>query len=256
MISVNSGASINFSSFSRQYTTKPNEDNNVSLSSDTASNIAKGGQASVQSSINDKKDFSTVAKDARALLDVSYKNTGKEANQYTTAPEWENLLGKMDRRSLYAISSNEGGQFSEAEQTGAQGIMNLQLYKAMGVDNNPAARANPTAAMQKAGMQFLDSVSDEEKTSMTWAEKRSNLELAYEHFSRREGQEPDAIESDSPLVKLIKGGFNNLRQTGDPSRQLKDTPEYQQAVQLSEQLKAGLKAKDKGGSARAVDITA
>ncbi|MCW2247135.1 hypothetical protein M2352_002726 [Azospirillum fermentarium] len=201
-----------------------------------------------------KKDFSTVAKDARAALDADYKASGKAGDIYTSFSDWQTMLGGMDRRSLYAIASNEGGQFNEAEQVGAQNVMDAQRYKAMGVDVN--APGKPTAAMQKAGIQFLDTVSDEEKTSMTWANQRANLELNYDLFSRQEGTEPENVESDSPLVKLIKGGLENLRRGGNPANQLEDTPEYKQAVQLSEQLKAGLKAKDKGGSARAVDITA
>ena len=255
---IGSATSISVASFTAQSAGKPGGAKAAAASS-AAPALAAAREASAatasQPSTGGKKDFATVAKDARAALDAGYKTSGKTGDNSTTAADWQNLLGGLDRRSLYAIASNEGGHFSEAEQMGAGTVMGQQLMAATGL-NNPAAAANPTAAMTLAGIRFLDSVSDEEKSSMAWAEKRAGMQFTYESFSRQEGTEPETVESDSPLVKLIKGGLDNLRQTGDPSRQLKDTPEYQQAVQLSEQLKAGLKAKDKGGSARAVDITA
>ncbi|BAI75869.1 hypothetical protein AZL_d00430 (plasmid) [Azospirillum sp. B510] len=209
-----------------------------------------------------KKDFATVAKDARAALDAAYQSfgkTGENGNPIgqngTTAKEWQNLLSGLDRRSLYAIASNEGGQFNQSEQIGAENLMDKQLNDAMGLDQATAAAGKLTSDMFLKGVRFMDGVSDEEKTSMFWAEKRAGLQFSYEGRSRQEGKEPENVDSESPLAKLIKGGLENLRRTGDPSRQLKDTPEYRQAVQLSEQLKAGLAAKSASGG-RAVDLTA
>lgn len=257
---IGSATSISVASFTAQSAGKPGGAKAAAASSaapvPSAAREASAATAS-QPATGGKKDFATVAKDARAALDASYKAAGKNGSDiYTTFSEWKSLAAGMDRRSLYAVASNEGGQFSESEQVGAQNLMDSQRYEVMGITDNPVAAANPTAAMQKAAMQFLDTVSDEEKTSMTWANQRANHELAYDLFSRQEGKEPEKLESDSPLVKLIKAGFDNLRRVGDPSRQMSDTPEYQQAMQLSEQLKAGLKAQASGSRAQAVDISA
>ena len=255
---IGSATSISVASFTAQSAGKPGGAKAAAASSaapaPSAAREAPAATAS-QPSTGGKKDFATVAKDARAALDAGYQASGKTGDIYTSFSDWQTMLGGMDRRSLHAIASNEGGQFSEAEQVGAENIMNKQLETAMGVDT-PAGVANLSTNSFLKGIRFLDTVSDEEKTSMAWAEKRAGLQFSYEMRRERDGQQAEDVESDSPLVKLIKGGLDNLRQTGDPSRQLKDTPEYQQAVQLSEQLKAGLKAKDKGGSVRAVDITA
>lgn len=209
-----------------------------------------------------RKDFATVAKDARAALDAAYQSFGKTGENGkpigqngTTAKEWQSLLGGLDRRSLYAIASNEGGQFNESERIGAENLMDKELTNAMGVDQTIAAAGKITSDMFLKGVRFMDGVSDEEKTSMFWAEKRAGLQFSYEGRSRQEGKEPENVDSESPLAKLIKGGLENLRRTGDPSRQLADTPEYRQAAQLSDQLKAGLKARSAPGG-RAVDITA
>ncbi len=202
-----------------------------------------------------RKDFATLAKDARAALDAGYQKLGKTGDIHTSFKDWQSLLGGLDRRSLYAIASNEGGQFNESERIGAENLMDKELTNAMGVDQTIAAAGKITSDMFLKGVRFMDGVSDEEKTSMFWAEKRAGLQFSYEGRSRQEGKEPENVDSESPLAKLIKGGLENLRRTGDPSRQLADTPEYRQAAQLSDQLKAGLKARSAPGG-RAVDITA
>lgn len=214
----------------------------VSLSSAATATLPDSGA---------RKDFATVAKDARASMDAGYQKLGKTGDIYSTEADWNTAFSGLDRRSLYAVASNEGGQFSQAEQWGAQYFMDKQVNTAMGVDN-PAVAANPTSSNFLAGIRFLDSVSDEEKTSMTWAEKRAGLQFSYEVRSEREGKAAEDVESDSPLVKLIKGGLDNLRRTDNPANQLQDTPEYKQAVQLAEQMKAartqaaGIKDKDGG----------
>ncbi len=202
-----------------------------------------------------KKDFATVAKDARAVIDAGYEKIGKTNDMHTTEAEWKTVMGGLDRRSLYAIASNQGGQFSEVEQGAAEYTMNKQLDVAFGFDN-PANTAHPTAAMSKAGIKFLDGVSDEEKSSLNWAKQRAATQFTYEVQSKQEGQEPENLDSDSPLVKLIKGGLDRLRQTDDSSQQLEDTPQYKQAVQLSEQLKAANAPSSPATGAHKLDITA
>ncbi|MBP2232585.1 hypothetical protein J2847_005916 [Azospirillum agricola] len=202
-----------------------------------------------------KKDFATVAKDARASLDAAYEKIGRATDMYTTDAEWKTAIAGLDRRSLYAIASNQGGQFSEIEQGAAKTSMSKQVDTAMGLDD-PVAAANLTSAMSKAEIQFLEGVSDEEKTSFDWAKRRASAQFGYEILSKREGQEPENLDSENPIVKLIKGGLDRLRQTGDPSQQLEDTPQYKQAVQLSEQLKAASASNSPATGGHKLDITA
>ncbi|MCG5238714.1 hypothetical protein ACIU1J_23315 [Azospirillum doebereinerae] len=202
-----------------------------------------------------KKDFATVAKDARASLDAAYEKIGRTTDMYTTDAEWKTSIAGLDRRALYAIASNQGGQFNEIEQGAAKTSMSKQVDTAMGLDN-PAAAANQTSAMSKAEIQFLEGVSDEEKTSFDWAKRRASAQFGYEILSKRDGQEPENLDSDNPIVKLIKGGLDRLRQTDDSSQQLEDTPQYKQAVQLSEQLKAANTANSSATGGHKLDITA
>lgn len=211
----------------------------VSLS---ATATAATTAAATKEPVSGKKDFATVATDARASLDAGYQKTGKTGDIYTSDAEWKTVLGGLDRRSLYAISSNQGGQFSQAEIDAAEYTMNKQEEAAMGLDT-PAGIAdivgnNKYAESFKSGIQFLDGVSDEEKSSLRWAKRRAVAQDSYEVQSRRQGQEPENFDTDNPVVKLIKGSIDRLRQLGNPANQLEDMPQYKQAVQLTEQLKA------------------
>jgi len=56
----------------------------------------------------------------------------------------------------------------------------------------------------KAGVQFMDQVSIEEQaTSVEWAYQRGSMQYSYEHIARSEGQIPDDMRTDNPLVNLV-----------------------------------------------------
>ena len=69
----------------------------------------------------------------------------------------------MDRRTLFAIASNQGGQFSQAEMDAAQFTMDKQESDAM-VAADPFNQ-DPAAAF-KAAINYLDAGSPEEKASL------------------------------------------------------------------------------------------
>src|SRR5262249_23599373 len=148
---------------------------------------------------------------------------------YTTGSQWQTIFGNMDRRSLYAVASNAGGQFTADEQGAARFFMARQESVAMGIaDGMPR---DPTAAF-KAAIDFLDGFSPEDKASFDWAKERASAQFNYELSMQRDGQVPDKVDSENPIVKMILSGLNALKALGDPSRQLEDTPEYKQAQQL------------------------
>lgn len=168
-----------------------------------------------------KKDFASVADDARATLDAAYRQRGEALNNRSPGSEWETVFAGLDRRALYAVASNAGGQFSKEEQGAADFLMGKQLERAQGLDaDNPAAFAahlgNPSAGM-KAGIRFLDTVSDEEKQSVNWAVSRASMQHSYELLAERDGQEVENLDSDNPLVKAIKAALSAAK--GDPARE-------------------------------------
>jgi hypothetical protein len=81
------------------------------------------------------------------------------------------LMGDLDRRSLYAVATNQGGQFSAEEQTAAKGLMRQQERLATGYYSGPADQeknftdpyANDPVGRAKAALAFLDNMGPEEK---------------------------------------------------------------------------------------------
>lgn len=128
--------------------------------------------------------FTQVATDARARLDAKYaqmqaSGAPYEINTYQ-GRDTNSLLGDLDRRSLYAVSSNKDGLFTQAEQTAATTAMGRQLSIAMGLQdsNGPAAFGANPAKFYKAGLEFLNGVSAEEKNSSAWLQQHIKLEEA------------------------------------------------------------------------------
>jgi hypothetical protein len=193
--------------------------------SSASSSAAKAASAS---SASGQLDFATVADNARATLDAGYQQLGKTPDMYMTYDDWKTASGGMDRRSLYAVASNEGGQFSKMEQGAAQGLMTEQLSAAMGLTNG-TFQSDPAAGF-KAGVAFLDSVSPEEKAgSFEWAQNRAGEQYNYELVMRGNGEQPQDLDSTDPVVKMLKSAMDALEALNDPSKKLEDMPQYQQA---------------------------
>ena len=209
------------------------------------------------------KTLPEAAKDARARMDAQYEAMDASGKPFDPnafeGRDWNTVMGDLDRRSLYAISSNSGGLFSEEEQETARSMMIQQQGLAMGLYSGPT-RLEGTfvdpyngdmSAHMKAGIQFLDKVSDEEKTSIDWAMDRAGAQWNYEASRRnarkeleeleklsdgtpvgmllksardlarknakREGAgEPENLDSDNPLAKLVKSAMDTM--INDPSR--------------------------------------
>lgn len=167
-----------------------------------------------------QKSFVQVALDARASMDAQYaamKASGKpfDSNSWE-GKDWNTVMGNLDRRSLYAVRSNEGGKFSKEEQDMAQSFMVQQQGLAMGLYSGPTSKAgaytSPFSSVSdgiKNGVKFLDSVSSEEKSSIEWAVARASNQIAYESFAENEHKTPEKLDSESPVVKLITSAMKN-----------------------------------------------
>lgn len=158
------------------------------------------------------KGFATVAQDARAALDARYGELAAKGKpmdyMHATQESWDAVYGGLDRRALFAIASNSGGKFSKDEQNTAQSIMSQQQGQAM-MAADPAG--NDHAASYRAGIAFLDGVSDEEKASVNWAVQRAAVQFGYETTMRESGREPEKLDSGSPLVRMLKGAMDTLK---------------------------------------------
>lgn len=147
----------------------------------TALATAVGNPGAVSSSAD--MTFAEVAQDARVRLDTKYGamlSSGEAFNADSTGGrDWYTLMSDLDRRSLYAISSNAGGLFSVQEQRAAQAIMIQQVNLATGQYTGPSSQsgnfkdlfAGNDGARNAAARAFLADVSAEEKQSADWQQQ-------------------------------------------------------------------------------------
>lgn len=143
----------------------------------TALAAAVGDPARAGSSAG--KSFAAAAADARARMDEKYAAMAAAGQPFDPGSaegrDGHALLGDLDRRSLYAVSSNAGGLFSAQEQAQARTVMNRQLGLAMGLAAGTTLQggtadpfAGNTGARFAAGRDFLAEASAEEKQSAAW----------------------------------------------------------------------------------------
>jgi len=174
-------------------------------------------------SISKGKTKEQVATAARASMDAKYKEMQASGKPFdinsNEGKDWYSLMGNLDRRALYSVSSNQGGQFSKDEQDIAQSIMSQQQGWAMGLPGGPTRLVEgvpdsfngDNAGRMKAAVKWLDGVSNDEKASISWASSRAAAQTSYEWIMEGEKQTPENLDSDSPMVKLIKSAMNTMK---------------------------------------------
>ena len=120
------------------------------------------------------KTFEEVATDARKRMDQKYAQMNAGDKPYSGSVEDRNaLMGDLDRRSLNAVATNEGGLFSKDEQDTARGLMQQQARLASGHYSGPDDQkknwkdpfANDPVGRAKAALNFLENMSPEEKNT-------------------------------------------------------------------------------------------
>jgi hypothetical protein len=194
------------------------------------------------------KTFPDVAEDARKRMDEKYAQM-KDGPAFDTnsLKDYYSLMGDLDRRSLYAVSSNEGGLFTDEEQAAATYIMRQQQSLATGIYSGPPELekdytppfANDTLSQIKAGLDFLDSASDEEKQSSDWQKQRTGLLKALQTATQAPPVTDTDETSDSkqPQRQFILAEL--MAQWDSNSSESKDFNSDEQAKKLSEKITNG-----------------
>jgi len=190
----------------------------------SSANIAAGVANPSLETFSAGKDFSEVALDARASLDKNYEKLyvlGKPFSFGTTqAQDVNSLLGELDRRALFAVSSNKDNLFTADEQSLARGKLTQQQGLAMGLYSGPTSEKSKfidpfngdTVQKFKAGIEFLDKVSNEEKaSSIEFAFQRAALQVAYERGMQDQGEIAEDFNTDNPLVLLIIAAMESAK---------------------------------------------
>jgi hypothetical protein len=194
-----------------------------SKTAETASSSPPAGDAA--------KSFAQVALDARAAINAGYQKLETVGNTKTTAHDWKNTVGfgDLDRRSLYAIASNQGGLFSDQEINQAEMEMANRISDVL-------LAANPLnqdpAAGYKAVIDYLDAGSSEELVSIDWAQERASAQWGYQTIMRLEGRPAEDVETDNLFVKLFVAAYDELAATNDGSQDVRNMPSWRRALEL------------------------
>jgi hypothetical protein len=145
--------------------------------------------ASKPGAISSSKDktFAEVATDARKRMDEKYALMKAGGTPFDGSEQDRNsLMGDLDRRSLNAVASNEGGLFTAQEQASAQALMRQQGRLATGYYSGPADQeknwkdpfASDPIGRARAALDFMNNMSPEEKATPEWLSQRLSLEAA------------------------------------------------------------------------------
>ena len=137
----------------------PNAATNLTLSDAARAQLANSATT---------KDFTTVTADARAALDGMYA-TANVTSPLDADGKATIDLSSMDRRSLFAIATNNGGKFTPDEQAVASGELNNRFNAALAPAASTSKLIGNYAVAYKAALDYLDGASPEEKATTTWA---------------------------------------------------------------------------------------
>ena len=113
-----------------------------------------------------QSDFSTVVTQTRAALDALLINNTKPADAD---------LSSLDRRQLFAISSNAQGKFSADEQTAAKTEQQNRLDATLAGPFAVARVTDDIEGLYTAALTYLDGASTEEKATPAWTTQRDAL---------------------------------------------------------------------------------
>lgn len=158
----------------------PNAATNLTLSDAAKAKLASEAKT---------PDFATVTNDARAALDKLYaaaKVKGPIVDGKTTVD-----LSALDRRSLFAIATNNGGKFTPDEQSVASGELTNRFNAALAPAAAATSMTKNYTVVYKAALDYLDGASSEEKATATWSAQRDAVQKGYDAAK----QKPDTAPS-------------------------------------------------------------
>lgn len=147
-------------------------------------------------------DFTTVTNDARAALDKLYaaaKVTGPIVEGKTVVD-----LSALDRRSLFAIATNNGGKFTPDEQSAASGELTNRFNAALAPAAAATSMTRNYTVVYKAALDYLDGASSEEKATATWSAQRAAVLKGYEAAKQKPDTAPSGISGDPVASYLAK----------------------------------------------------
>jgi len=162
------------------------------------------------------KDFATVTTEARATLDKLLADTK------LTSPLKDGKLAldlsKVDRRELYAMSTNSNQLFTADEQKAAAIELQNRFDQAMAGPTAVGRVTGSVKGLYVAALAYFDAMGPEEKASAAYVDQRAALEEMLKRIEAKPSTLPGAVPNDpvNAYMERLAGG-----ETGKP-RDIKD----------------------------------
>ncbi|CAN5545612.1 hypothetical protein BH10PSE4_BH10PSE4_45080 [soil metagenome] len=149
----------------------------------------------------DTRSIDTVVASARAALDKLLSDA--KANSALKDGKATISLAGLDRRVLYAIASNKGGQFPIEEQVVATLQMKATRDAALSAPASAMRVTGDYAGLYKAALASLEVAGPEEKAMGQWAKDKAALTEGLKQAVDTPGVAPSGIDGD-PIAAYLK----------------------------------------------------
>ncbi|WP_421759285.1 hypothetical protein [Devosia sp.] len=179
------------------------------------------------------KDFTTVIADARATLDQLLADAKVQSPLKDGALTID--LSKVDRRELFAISTNSGQKFTADEQKSAAIELQNRFDQALA---GPTAVGRVTGSIKglyTAALAYYDQMGPEEKASAAYADQRAALESMLTQLSSNPKTLP-VVDNDpvaAYMTRLSAGETGQPRAIADVGNDARSTLDAQYAAGAS-----------------------
>jgi hypothetical protein len=200
----------------------------AAISSDSTGDALLGSNAATTLTLSDaaraqlaaasaQPDFTTITNAVRDTLDGLYtqaKVTGPIVDGKQTID-----LSSLDRRSLFAISTNSNNKFSPDEQAVATTELKNRFNAALAPSTATTRLTGDYSVSYKAALDYLDAASPEEKATATWSTQRAAVLKGYQATQQDPTTLPPAAAGDpvAPVLAQdpVSGSTNTTRDFSD-----------------------------------------
>lgn len=162
------------------------------------------------------KDFATVVAEARATMSKLLTDAK------LTSPLKDDKLAvdmsKVDRRELYAMSTNGEQKFTPEEQKAAQLELQSRFDQAMAGPTSVGRVTGKIDGLYTAALAFLDAAGPEEKASAAYADARKAVEAMIAKLKSDPSTLPGSVANDPVndyMKRLAAGETGELRDITD-----------------------------------------
>lgn len=165
--------------------------------------LSPAAQAALKAQ-TDSRTIEGVVADAKAQITARLKAAGTATALNNGDPTID--VSGLDRRTLYAVASNQGGGFPIEQQVVASLALKAQNDQALA---GPAAQARLTgdyASLYQTAIDQMDLAGPEEKASAAWSRDRAALVEARGQAVARPGLAPVGVQNDTVAAYMHEAG--------------------------------------------------